>query len=93
MDRIDQLSIFIRVAQGGGFTVAADQLGLPRPTVSLAIQQLEARMGTRLFNRTTRRVSLTRDGEALLERAIRLVADSEALEQQFKLRARRWPED
>ena len=88
MDRIDQLSIFIRVAQGGGFTVAADQLGLPRPTVSLAIQQLEARMGTRLFNRTTRRVSLTRDGEALLERAIRLVADSEALEQQFKLRAR-----
>jgi len=88
MDRIDLLSIFIRVAQGGGFTVAADQLGLPRPTVSLAIQQLEARMGTRLFNRTTRRVSLTRDGEVLLERAIGLVADSEALEQQFKLRGR-----
>lgn len=84
VDRIDQLRIFLRVAQSGGFSMAADQLGLPRPTVSLAVQQLEARLGTRLFNRTTRRVSLTRDGEALLERAIALVADSEELEQQFR---------
>ncbi|ENO84586.1 LysR family transcriptional regulator [Thauera linaloolentis] len=88
MDRIDQFRIFIRVAHSGGFTVAADQLGLPRPTVSLAIQQLEARLGTRLFNRTTRRVGLTQDGEALLERAIALVADSEELEQQFRLPAK-----
>lgn len=50
MDRIDQLRVFIRVAQSGGFTSAAEQLGLPRPTVSLAIQQLEARLGTRLFS-------------------------------------------
>jgi len=88
MDRIDQLRVFIRVAQSGGFTVAADQLGLPRPTASLAIQQLETRLGTRLFNRTTRRVSLTQDGEALLERAITLVADSEDLEQQFRPQAK-----
>lgn len=88
MDRIDQFRIFIRVAQSGGFTVAADQLGLPRPTVSLAIQQLETRLGIRLFNRTTRRVSLTQDGEALLERAIALVADSEDLEQQFRPQAK-----
>lgn len=87
MDRIDQLRVFIRVAHSGGFTVAADQLGMPRPTVSLAIQQLEARLGARLFNRTTRRVSLTQDGEALLERAIALVADSEELEQQFRPKA------
>jgi len=84
MDRIDQLRTFIRVAQGGGFSAAADQLGMPRPTVSLAVQQLEARLGTRLFNRTTRRVSLTHDGEALLERAMALVADCEELEQQFR---------
>jgi len=84
MDRIDQLRIFVRVAHSGGFTVAASQLGLPRPTVSLAIRQLEARLGVRVFNRTTRRVSLTPDGQALLERAIALVADSEALEQQFR---------
>lgn len=87
MDRIDQLRIFIRVAHSGGFTNAADQLGLPRPTVSLAIQQLEARLGARLLNRTTRRVSLTQDGEALLERAMALVADTEELEQQFRPQA------
>lgn len=87
MDRIDQLRIFIRVADSGGFTMAADQLGLPRPTVSLAIQQLEARLGARLFNRTTRRVSLTQDGEALLEAAAALVADAEELEQRFHPRA------
>lgn len=84
MDRIEQLRIFLRVAHGGGFSLAADQLGLPRATVSLAIQQLEARMGTRLFNRTTRRVSLTQDGESLLDRATALVADSDELEQQFR---------
>ena len=84
MDRIDQLRIFLRVAHCGGFSLAASQLGVPRPTVSLAIQQLEARLGTRLFSRTTRRVSLTQDGEAMLERAIALVADSDELEQQFR---------
>lgn len=88
MDRIDQLRIFIRVAESGGFTLAADQLDLPRPTVSLAIRQLEARLGARLFNRTTRRVTLTQDGEALLERSMALVADSEELEQIFRPQAR-----
>ncbi|MFC4296869.1 LysR family transcriptional regulator [Castellaniella hirudinis] len=88
MDRIDQLRIFIRVAHSGGFTNAAGQLGVPRPTVSLAIQRLEASLGVRLFDRTTRRVSLTRDGDALLERAAALVADSEELEQLFRPRGR-----
>ncbi|WP_353236104.1 LysR family transcriptional regulator [Diaphorobacter ruginosibacter] len=84
MDLIEQLRIFKRVAQSGGFTTAAGQMGLPRPTVSLAVQQLEARLGARLLNRTTRRVSLTQDGEALLERAVALVADADELEQQFR---------
>ena len=84
MDRIDQLRLFIRIAHSGSFTLAADQLGLPRPTVSQAIQQLEARLGARLLHRTTRKVSLTQDGETLLERAQTLVADLEELEQQFQ---------
>ncbi len=88
MDRIDQLRVFIRVAHSGGFTAAAGQLGLPRPTVSLAIQRLEASLGVRLFDRTTRRVGLTRDGDALLERAAALVADSEELEQLFRPQGR-----
>lgn len=84
MDRIDLLRVFIRVASCGSFSMAADQLGLPRPTVSTAIQQLETRLGARLLHRTTRRVGLTRDGEALLERAQTLIADIEEIEQQFR---------
>lgn len=84
MDRLDQLNVFVRIAECGSFAQAADHLGLPRATVSGAVQQLEARLGTRLLHRTTRRVSLTPDGEALLERAQSLVADAEDLELQFR---------
>ncbi len=84
MDRLDQLRIFVRIAACGRFALAADQLGLPRATVSVAMQQLEAHLGARLLHRTTRRVSLTQDGEALLERASALLADMEELEQQFR---------
>lgn len=83
MDRIEHLRVFLRIAQCGSFTQAADQLGLPRASVSGALQQLEARLGARLLQRTTRRVRLTPDGEALLARAQDLVADMEELEQQF----------
>src|SRR5688572_17287090 len=84
MDRIDRLQVFLRVAETGSFTRTADGLQLPRGTVSAAVQQLEARLGTRLLHRTTRRVGLTPDGEVLLERARALVADMEDLEQQFQ---------
>lgn len=83
MDRIDTLRTFLRVAATGSFSLAADQLGLPRPSVSLAIQQLEARLGVRVFHRTTRKVTLTQDGQALLERASALVGDMEDLEASF----------
>ena len=83
MDRIDLLTVFLRVAEAGSFTRAADRLGLPRATVSTAIQRLEMRLGSRLLHRTTRRVSLTPDGDVMLERARALVADMEDLEQQF----------
>ncbi|RCW68185.1 LysR family transcriptional regulator [Pseudorhodoferax soli] len=83
MDRLDHLRIFLRIAQCSSFTQAADQLGLPRASVSGALQQLEARLGTRLLHRTTRRVRLTPDGESLLERARSLVHGMEVLEQQF----------
>lgn len=83
MDRIDLLQVFMRVAETGSFTRAADRLGLPRATVSTAVQQLETRLGARLLHRTTRRVGLTPDGEVMLERARALVADMEDMEQQF----------
>lgn len=81
MDRIDHLRIFVRIAACGSFSQAAEQLALPRATVSLALQQLESRLGVRLLHRTTRRVGLTSDGEALLDRAAALVADMEDIEQ------------
>ncbi len=84
MDRIDHLRVFVRIAACRSFAQAADQLGLPRASVSLALQQLEARLGVRLLNRTTRRVGLTQDGEVLLERAAALIADVEDIEQQFR---------
>lgn len=84
MDRVDHLRIFVRIAECGSFTKAAEQLALPRATVSLAVQQLESKLGARLLHRTTRRVGLTPDGEALLDRAAALVADMEDLEQQFR---------
>jgi DNA-binding transcriptional LysR family regulator len=83
MDRIDLLKVFLRVAETGSFTRAADRLALPRATISTAVQQLEAKLGSRLLHRTTRRVGLTPDGEVLLERARTLVADMEDIEQQF----------
>lgn len=84
MDRIEQLKVFMRIAECGSFVQAAEQLGMPRATVSLAVQQLERRLGARLLHRTTRRVTLTLDGEALRERAAVLIADIEDLEQQFR---------
>ena len=84
MDRIDSLNIFLRVAEAGSFTAAAEGLGLPRASVSLAVQQLEARLGARLLHRTTRSVRLTPDGAALLERARQLVADMAEVEEQFQ---------
>lgn len=84
MDRFDLLRIFLRIADSGSFTRAAEQLDLPRATVSVALRQLEANLGVRLLHRTTRRVSLTPDGEALRERAAALVEDLHALERQFR---------
>lgn len=76
MDKLDRYRAFIRVAEMGSFIKAAHALGLPRATVSAAIQQLESSMGTRLLHRTTRQVQLTADGIQLLERIRSLLAEN-----------------
>ena len=85
MDRIDLLRIFIRVAESGSFTHAADTLQMPRSTVSTAVQELENRLGTRLLARTTRSVRLTDDGRMFQQTALRLLGDFEDAENQFRL--------
>ena len=84
MDQLDRYRVFVQVAEVGSFIRAANLLNLPRATVSAAVQQLEAGLGARLLHRTTRKVSLTPDGEILLERLRALLADSGEIEHLFR---------
>ncbi len=84
LDRIDLFRVFTRVVDCASFTRAADTLGIPRSSVSAAVQELEGRVGARLLNRTTRKVSPTEDGSAFYERCQRLIADVEDAENLFR---------
>ncbi|HEX8614583.1 MAG TPA: LysR family transcriptional regulator [Telluria sp.] len=84
MDRFDDMRIFVRILERRSFTAAADDLQLPRATVTNALQRLEARLGTRLLERTTRQVAPTLDGEAHYRRCVRLLADMEEAEGAFR---------
>lgn len=84
MDRIDLFRIFTRVVECASFTRAADTLGVPRSSVSAAVQELEGRVGARLLHRTTRKVSPTHDGIAFYERCQRVIADVEETENLFR---------
>ncbi|MFZ5547148.1 MAG: LysR substrate-binding domain-containing protein [Pseudomonadota bacterium] len=84
MNLLDQLNAFQRVAELGSFTHAADLLGWPKGRVSAQVQALEARLGTRLFHRTTRRVQLTQDGLVFHERCRDLLADVDELQTLFQ---------
>jgi DNA-binding transcriptional LysR family regulator len=83
MDRFDTMRVFTRVVERRSFTLAADDLGLPRSTVTDAVKQIEARLGVRLLERTTRHVSPTLDGEAYHGRCLALIADLEDAEAAF----------
>jgi len=72
--QLDQLSVFLAVAEAGSFTRAAERLRRAQSGVSLAVRELEAALGVRLFERTTRRVELTDPGRDFLPEAQRLVA-------------------
>jgi DNA-binding transcriptional LysR family regulator len=76
---VEALRVFTRVAELASFTRAAAQLGMPKARASLRVAALEAQLGARLLQRTTRTVRLTREGEQLLPRAARLVAEADEL--------------
>ena len=74
-------SIFAAVATEGGFSRAADVLGLSKATVSKAVSRLEAHVGAPLFHRTSRRLVLSESGAALLEQAKAIAAAGQAAEE------------
>jgi DNA-binding transcriptional LysR family regulator len=80
MDRLDELAIFVAVAEQGSFVAAARHLGRSPAAVTRAVAALEDRLGTRLFNRTTRAVALTDAGGRYLDLCRRALAEFEELE-------------
>lgn len=85
MDRLDRYRVFLRLVETGSFTRSADSLGLPRSTVSAAIQELEKQVGARLLHRTTRRVTPTEDGLSFYARCQTMLVEAEAVENMFRL--------
>lgn len=81
MDNLNGLAAFVRAAETGSFVTAGRQLGLSASAIGKAVARLEERLGTRLFHRSTRRISLTAEGALFYERCQRIlddVADAEA---------------
>lgn len=83
-DRLDGVTVFVEVVRTGGFSRAAEQLGLTRSAVGKAIARLEARLETRLFHRTTRALSLTDDGRVYHDHCVRALAELQAAEAQLE---------
>jgi DNA-binding transcriptional LysR family regulator len=82
VDRFHALRVFAQVVESGGFSAAAEKLGLSTTAASRHVAELEAHLQTRLLNRTTRRVNLTETGRAFYERAVQVLADLEEAEQE-----------
>ncbi|WP_133650383.1 LysR family transcriptional regulator [Paraburkholderia flava] len=84
MDRFQEMQVFVRIAERQSFTQAAEDLQIPRATVTNLLKRMERRLGTRLLERTTRTVRLTSDGDAYYRRCVRLIADLEEAEGAFR---------
>lgn len=83
-ERLDGVTVFVDVVRLGGFSRAAEHLGLTRSAVGKAMARLEARLATRLFERTTRVQSLTDDGQIYYEHCVRALAQLQAAEAQME---------
>jgi DNA-binding transcriptional LysR family regulator len=84
MDRLDVMALYARVVETGSFSRAGDEFALGQPAVSKRIAALEARLGARLLERTTRRLRPTEAGRDYYERCRRLVDEADDLETQVR---------
>lgn len=84
MDHFQAMQVYTRVVDANSFTRAAENLGLPRATVSTIVQNLESLLQVRLLNRTTRRISLTPDGAAYYEHCARILSEVEETVSSFR---------
>jgi LysR family transcriptional regulator for bpeEF and oprC len=75
MNKLQAMEVFVQVVDAGGFTRAAENMQLPKATVSTLIQSLEGALSVKLLHRTTRQVSVTADGAAYYERCLRILSD------------------
>jgi LysR family transcriptional regulator for bpeEF and oprC len=75
MNKLQAMEVFVQVVDAGGFTRAAENMQLPKATVSTLVQGLEQALTVKLLHRTTRQVSVTSDGAAYYERCLRILAD------------------
>ncbi|MFS2155750.1 LysR family transcriptional regulator [Pseudomonas sp. Pseusp122] len=85
MDRFDSLQLFTRIVELSSFSRAAAMLGIPRATATHAIKELEARLGIRLLDRTTRHVRPTLDGQAFYERCVFVLSELDDAESSLRL--------
>lgn len=83
MNQLIAIRAFARVVEAGSFTRAADSLDMPVTTLSKLVRELEGHLGVRLLQRTTRRVSVTAEGQAYYEKAGRLLRDLEDVDASF----------
>ena len=83
MDQLLAIRTFARVVEAGSFTRAADSLDMPKATVSKLVQDLEAHVGARLLHRTTRRLSVTPEGNAYYEKTSRLLKELDDIDSAF----------
>ena len=75
MNKLQAMEVFVQVVDAGGFTRAAENMQLPKATVSTLVQALEQALQVKLLHRTTRQVSVTSDGAAYYERCLRILSD------------------
>ena len=80
MDQITAMRVFARVVEAGTLTRAADQLQMPRPSVTKLVQQLETHLKVKLLQRTTRRMTVTPAGAAYYERTARVLTELDEIE-------------